>query len=710
MLSLGMSRWRTLSVAAKIRGMIMLTTALALLASSSVLVGFEVLSSRSALVERISVLAEFVGTHVTAALSFDDEKTAQLMLQSMKAGHDVVMAQIYDEQGNLFASSNMGAPLSVTEQYEDGARDVRRGVLGHRFSLRSLHLVTAINLDNAQIGVLYVQASLDTLYRQIIGYLASVLTVWIAVLMAIYGLSARLHHRVSGPIGTLLQGMKAISAEQNFSLRIPVSDSDEIGAIIHGFNDMVCTLEERNAEIEQKSQEINKHAFFDALTGLPNRRFLMEHLGKELERTRRYGHSGALIFLDLDHFKTINDSLGHSTGDSLLVQVSNRLKGALRKTDIVSRVGGDEFIILLSGLSLNDATAAKNALMLVEGLRHHIAEPYEIEGRMLYTSASIGITLFNSGNHDVGDIIKQADLAMYRAKEDGRNLTQFFSADMQLHAEQRLRIEADMRFALDRDPHQFELYYQPQVNGAGHTFGAEVLLRWHHPLQGVIGPMTFIPIAEATGLINRLGQWILRQACQQLIAWQARGIDLQLAVNVSPSELLHPDFVDNVRDIVVASGIDPSRLELEITEGVFMRNIHETVTVMKKLRALGIQFAIDDFGTGYSSLQYLKALPLEKLKIDKSFVSDIESDPNDAAIVATIIAMGKSLGMKVIAEGVETDSEQQFLTRSGCDLFQGYLFGRPLRLTDFDARLDGERARCEHEQGGSRQAHSQRGG
>ncbi|MGB0468479.1 MAG: putative bifunctional diguanylate cyclase/phosphodiesterase [Pontibacterium sp.] len=681
-----MHRYSHLSVAKKIRLMIMLTTAGALLLASAVFVSVEVQISRSALVERVQVLTEIVSTHVTAALSFDDVQTAESLLKSMTSEPDILEAHIYDRDGHHFASYR-AANLSESYKGHEIHEQFLKGQAQHYFTRHKLYLASPIKLGNEIIGQLHIQVSLNTLLKQIGVYILGVLAILVGVLLLVYLLTFYLHRRISGPIEQLLEGMKVVAEEQDYSLRIKGGDNDEIGAIIQGFNGMIGHIEKRNKEIKQKNQEVEQHAFFDALTELPNRRLLMLQLEKEVERSKRNESTGALMYLDLDHFKIINDSLGHSTGDDLLVNVSQRLKKLLRSVDMPARVGGDEFVIILPELDQTVAVAANNALLVAESIRSSISQPYEIDGRTLHTSPSIGITLFNSDNCNTSDIIKQADLAMYQAKDDGRNLVQFFADDMQLLAVQRLQIEEDLRFALETDLEQLEIYFQPQVDHAGGIQGAEVLLRWHHPQKGNISPATFVPVAETTGLIHPLGKWVLSEACKQLAVWQAQGIKLQLAVNVSPNEFLHADFVASTLAIINSSGIDPSWLELEITEGVLLRNIDEVVRVMVKLKRYGIQFAVDDFGTGYSSLQYLKTLPLSKLKIDQSFVRDITTDPNDAAIVITIIAMTKHLGLEVIAEGVETEEERNFLYNNGCDLFQGYFFSKPLTLNAFEAQL-----------------------
>ncbi len=451
----------------------------------------------------------------------------------------------------------------------------------------------------------------------------------------------------------------------------------------------ICGTLRDISERKQAEARIEHLAYFDALTELPNRRLLLDRLEQNLSRAHRYGHYGAMLFLDLDRFKNINDSLGHPVGDALLKEVSKRMTQDMRAEDTVSRLGGDEFVLLLSELGDDPGNAAVQAQHKAEQLQVRLAEKYHIMGHELHVTPSIGVAMFPSaeGAKESGnDILRHADTAMYRAKEEGRDTIRFFLPSMQSAADDRLAIEKELRYALERN--QLSLYFQPQVNADGVILGAETLARWQHPEKGFISPATFIPVAEATGLILPIGEWILRLACRCLKSWADQGTPVpHLAVNVSPRQFRQPDFIQQICSILDETGAEPSQLGLELTEGMVIDNIAETIEKMQGLKQLGIELSIDDFGTGYSSLAYLKRMPLDVLKIDQSFVRDIESDPNDAAIVETIIAMANHLDLKVIAEGVETEFELDFLKTKGCKSYQGYLFSRPLPKTEFDTLL-----------------------
>ncbi len=449
--------------------------------------------------------------------------------------------------------------------------------------------------------------------------------------------------------------------------------------------DKICATLRDVSDRKLAEARIEYLAYYDALTELPNRRLLLDRLEQNISRARRFGHYGTMLFLDLDRFKNINDSLGHPIGDALLKEVARRLVHDLRAEDTVSRLGGDEFVMLLSDLGNNSTNAAAMAQQKAESIRIRLAEKYEIDGHDLHITPSIGVAMFPSSNddHESGDdILRYADTAMYRAKDDGRNTIRFFLPSMQAAADNRLSIEKELRHALDRG--ELTLYFQPQVNSKGQIFGAETLARWKHPEKGFISPATFIPIAEATGLILPIGEWVLRTSCEHMKAWSDQGLDINhLAVNVSPRQFRQPNFIAQVQTILEQTGADPTMLGLELTEGMVIDNIVDTIKKMEGLKKLGIELSIDDFGTGYSSLTYLKKMPLDILKIDQSFVRDIETDSNDAAIVDTIISMAKHLDLKVIAEGVETKFELDFLEEKGCPLYQGYLFSKPVPNDQF---------------------------
>jgi len=432
--------------------------------------------------------------------------------------------------------------------------------------------------------------------------------------------------------------------------------------------------------------EIERLAFYDPLTNLPNRRLLLDRLKKALASSARNGLQGALLFIDLDNFKTLNDTLGHNIGDLLLQQVAARLTNSVREDDTVARLGGDEFVIMLENLSPQSIEAATQTEMIGEKILMMLNQSYLLAKEDYHITASIGVTLFNNNQQSIEELLKQADIAMYQAKTAGRNTLRFFDLEMQAKITTRVALEADLRSALADK--QFQLYYQPQVYH-DKIIGAEVLIRWPHPQRGMVAPVHFIPLAEEIGLIVPIGQWVLETACAQIKKWEdnEHTQHLQLAVNVSARQFRQADFVEQVCQVISHSAIKPDRLKLELTESLVLDNITDTIEKMNALRKIDVRFSMDDFGTGYSSLAYLTQLPLDQLKIDQSFIRNIGVKPADAVIVQTIIGMANNLGMEVIAEGVETEEQRAFLKLHDCPLYQGYLFAKPIPITEFELLL-----------------------
>ena len=456
----------------------------------------------------------------------------------------------------------------------------------------------------------------------------------------------------------------------------PIKDAG--GTVTH-----YVAVKEDITQRKQSEALLHRLAYFDALTGLPNRALLHDRIAQAIRSGVRRESFGMLMLVDIDRFRQLNDTLGHAAGDRLLCEVAARLRASVREEDTVARHGDDDFAVLVERIGETEADALSHAEYVARKLQRTLQQPYVLggtEGDRHFATLSFGISLFHDGVSSLESLLKQAEVALYRAKQDGRDIVRFFNPEMQAVVDAHARLEARMHEALEANA--FRLFFQPQVNRRGVVIGAEALLRW--PLDGgvMVSPAEFIPLAEDTGHIVRLGSWVLRSACAQLARWQMNETTrhLKIAVNVSARQFHQPDFVASVKDTVRAAGVDPCRLELELTESAILSDMDETIRRMNELRALGIRFALDDFGTGYSSLSYLKRLPFDQLKIDQSFVRDMAEDESSEAIVLAILSLSHALGLEVVAEGVEMPEQRDFLRQHGCDSFQGYLFGKPLPM------------------------------
>ncbi|MGY0196105.1 bifunctional diguanylate cyclase/phosphodiesterase [Leptothrix sp. BB-4] len=459
---------------------------------------------------------------------------------------------------------------------------------------------------------------------------------------------------------------------------LPLHREDEIGALARSFRDMQDQLSRQLTALLSSQAQLEHLAQHDTLTGLPNRYLLLERLKRAVADSARSGKHGALLFLDLDNFKTLNDTLGHDVGDQLLQQVGRLLTEQVRGSDTVARLGGDEFVVVLEDLDPSADEALVQTSNVGRKLLATLNRAFQFGTYAHHSTGSIGATLFVGDQRPPDELLKQADLAMYQAKTAGRNALRFFDPEMETLVQARMALEADLRLAIQGE--QFQLHYQVQVDADGRALGVEALLRWQHPRHGMVQPTSFIPVAEDTGLILPIGQWVIEAACRQLVRWAEDPVmsGLTVAINLSARQLRQPDFVASVATALERSGARPGMLKLELTESVLVEDVEQAIEKMTRLRALGILFSLDDFGMGYSSLAYLKRLPIDELKIDRSFVRDILTDVNDAAIARMVVVLADSLGLRVVAEGVEDQAQIDMLTKIGCRIYQGYLFGQPM--------------------------------
>jgi diguanylate cyclase (GGDEF)-like protein len=593
----------------------------ALLIAGALLTFFQYYSLRDSLRRDLEVQARMIGDNAQAALTFEDARAANEILSSLKASDTVTSATILDRHG---------APFAQFRREREGARPAAR-LRGLRLETEKMQVLHAVELGGATLGTVSISGSLDQTYFRLATFIGATLLTGVLSMVLVKLLIAGMHRTV-----------------------------------------------------KQAEERLDYLAHFDPVTNLYNRHAFNERLDFATERARRFGNYVALLLLDLDNFKTVNDTLGHQAGDTLLMNVAQRLLQKLRNSDTICRLGGDEFAIILENIA-----DAHQAATLGQAVVENLAQPFEIQGKKIFVTASCGIGIYPEHAVTAKDLVRTADTAMYHAKDAGKNLSALFRAEMTEKADRRINIEGSLRVALEGN--ELELYYQPKVDFAGQVMtGVEALLRWRHPVHGYIGPAEFIPVAEDSGLIVPLGAWVLRNACRQAAAWDAEGRKpISISVNISAVQLKDPKFVGVVAEAIESSGFPAQRLELELTESMLMENVEVSLGVLRRLRLLGVQLSIDDFGTGYSSMSYLKRFPITSLKIDQSFVGDLPGDRENAAITEAIIALARALHLKTVAEGVETHAQARLLADLGCDYLQGYLFSKPLPEAEFIAWWDG---------------------
>ncbi len=549
----------------------------------------------------------------------------------------------------------------------------------------------------APIGYVRLGMTFDRLQQQFRRHLVGALSVVASLIVLTIGATFLLTRGLVAPMHRLMRAARAVGSGK-LDVYVPASSSDELGLLTHTFNHMTQRLSESQAEVGtyqrtleekvvQRTKELEiatAHAYklaqHDILTGLPNRALLNQRLKQILAQSQRNGTHVACLFLDFDHFKRINDTLGHDSGDQLLQAVAQRLTAAVRESDTVSRLGGDEFVVILPGL--DPAHATFETMTVLARIRESFLTPFRLADQTPTLTCSIGVSMYPLDANDTVTLIKQADTAMYAAKEVGRNAYRFYTADMNARVQARLQLETDMRRGLLH--HEFFLTYQPQIDmQTGRVCAVEALLRWRDPARGVIAPTEFIPIAEESGMIQALGSRVLRDACRQVVQWHRQGMMVRLSVNLSVQQLQHDSCLAIVEEALGASGLAPQYLDLEITESVIITHPERAVATLAKLKERGISITVDDFGTGYSSLSYLARLPIHAVKIDQRFVHGLTHNSNDVAITQAIIALSHSLGLRVIAEGVESSAQFEFLKHQGCEAAQGFLIARPLEEREF---------------------------
>lgn len=661
------------TLGATLRRANLVTSGAVILLSTVLLLTIQLYFFTTALVSQTQAEANIASENMSAAIAFDDKLAAREILGAFRVVTGISHAAVFDRHDRLFADYKRETSTV------DDALNLQEG--GNGYSLSLMHVVVRkqFDLKGEKLGTIVVQSDFAEVHEQLTMYLLIIVPVMGGILFVANLVLSRLQKHITEPIASLAAVSTRISDLGDYSMRARTSRLTDIGALSTAFNSMLERIQHREAELKSEiaerkrvEEKLDRLAHYDNVTELNNRHFFNERLHAVVLRSEQFKERTGLMFIDLDNFKAVNDTLGHDTGDELLRLVSKRLSDTLRFGDVICRIGGDEFAIILENIS-----EASVASMIAEKCLASLAMPISINGNEIYISASIGISMYPDDGTDMHELLKYADTAMYYAKNSGKNSFRLFLPSMQGEAQKRFSLDANLRRALERN--EFRLHYQTQIDlGTSRITGVEALIRWAHPDLGMISPAEFIPIAEETGLIVPIGEWVLREACNQMKQWHDEGMDhLRIAVNLSSRQLKEDNFVETVLKIVQETGINPKLLELELTESMLMDVESTVIDKLYALRSAGIGLAIDDFGTGYSSMSYLKTFPINCIKIDRSFVSDLPQNQEDAAITKAIIAMAKALKMQVIAEGIENVEQGHFLRDNGCDMSQGYYYSKP---------------------------------
>ena len=671
------------SIRTKLLTINLVTMSAVLLIVMGALLGNGFVSGRTAMLEDLRAQASMIAANSTATVVFNDSRAATEILSALRASPAVKEAALFNEERQFFAGYRRDSgdaeififPLEI-------AKD-------HVFSAVYLDLYQKVIHDNRQVGTLYLRADLAPLYQRLLWYGMTIILMSALALAVGFTLISKLQRAITMPITRLADLSRQISDKRDYSIRTPVESADEIGSLAKSFNDMLAQIQVRDVELKyelaerKRAEERLDHlANYDTVTGLPNRYYFNERLSMALDRANKLGDMVALMFLDLDNFKVVNDTLGHHVGDELLQYVAHRLQSALRPNDAICRVGGDEFAVILENI-----TDASQALIVGEKCTQALSGMIGFSGHDVYVSVSIGISLYPQDTTDMHDLLKNADTAMYHAKANGKNTCQVFLPEMKGKAQKRLTAETSLRRAIERN--EFQIHYQPLIELPERKLvGVEALIRWMHPDLGVVQPVEFIPLAEETGLIVPIGAWVLRTACAQAKAWNDMGLEpIRMAVNLSGRQFKEDNIVALIFAALRETGLDPQLLELELTESTLMDSDSATIAKLHELSKAGIKLSVDDFGTGYSSMSSLKNFPISILKVDRSFVRDLPQDGGDAAITEAIIAMAKSLKINVTAEGVETEEQARFLEEKSCNRCQGFYFSPPVPALEITALL-----------------------
>ena len=662
----------------KVQIVILATSTIMLLFLFVVQVVLQYLDLRQNVLDEVRPLIESVSEKSAPALLAGDQAAAREVLFWLNSEPKITSGRIYDRNEALFASYGKDLNPPDYEQLELS----KQPNASHQYYFSYVCIHHPIMAKEGWLGTLVIQTSLGGMQQSMLRFTMTWgLTIFIAWL-ASYLLSRKFRNVISEPIERLAAAMKAVSAEKSYSLRIENVGSDELSQLADGFNEMLAQIEQRDRDLTHHRDRMDHLAHHDSLTGLPNRLLFKDRLKQAIQRAERGRRPLALIFIDLDRFKNINDTLGHDIGDIVLVETACRLEQCLRKSDTIARLGGDEFVVILEEIE-----SRQSVTQIARKIIDELSQECQVMQHRLYVTASLGISFYPDHGTDLTTLKRCADIAMFKAKELGRDNYQIYTPGMEARTQELLVLENDLREALGKN--QLSMYFQPQISmKTGKVCAAEALLRWQHPTRGLVLPGEFIPLAEQTGLIVELGDWALQDVCRQARAWLDKGLGpIGFTVNVSPRQFRQDGLFATVRAALEETGLPAHLLELEVTEPVLMDDVEEVVAKMTKLRELGVTLAIDDFGSGYASLSYLKYLPVSKLKIDMSFIRDLHKDKYDLAIATSVTSLARIMGLQSLAAGVENAEQESTLLSLGMEWAQGFFYQRPMEAEQFEAFL-----------------------
>ncbi|MDJ0882430.1 MAG: EAL domain-containing protein [Gammaproteobacteria bacterium] len=644
--------------------------------------------------DKAHIVARSLGTTIESRSDLSQPAMLGQIEKHLKLDPDVQSITVFTKQFGVLVStiSNLQGPTGIPAsgnnlQAFNENQVVKRFLIENDMPL--LRVFSPIQLAGQSIGTLKIDLKLESFNQLRRNYLISIILGLIVInALILLGFILYVKLRVAEPAHQLLANVKKITRGE-FDVRVPITSRDELGMLSEDFNKMALSLEQQRQEIISANENIEYQATHDMLTGLPNRYSFQERIRQNVVTSKRHLRRGVMMMMDLDQFKAVNDSMGHHAGDELLIQVADRLNRVIREEDMLARLGGDEFIILISEVSNDEEKALSQVQTILSGILDSFTEPFLLNDEEVKISASIGVVFYPDQGEDVEELLKHADTAMYKAKEDGGNCSRLFDANMQQKLSRRVGVLKNLRNGIQQE--QLKLFYQPQVDAKGKLMSAEALVRWIHPHKGIIQPHDFIDVAENNDIIIELGEWVISSVCEQLQHWRASKSVRQLvpiSVNMSSKQFHQDNFCDLVIDNLEKFDISPHYLTLEITENVLLKKFQDTREKIQKLKQFGVRFSVDDFGTGFSSLAYLKQLPLDEVKIDRSFVRDMMTDSKDEHLVNGIINLSHTLDLNVVAEGVENQMQFDILIAKHCELFQGFLFDQPLTADQFEKYLN----------------------